>query len=110
MQDLPGLIGGDSRELSRLVSDTVSYIDPAFPNLEFHRRAAMDTAGYFMPGYKPQVISIITVSREERALGSSCRFPDERDSRIRGGKGLASYFFPVAFATTFDPMVQSRRR
>ncbi|CAN0212327.1 unnamed protein product [Ectocarpus sp. 8 AP-2014] len=57
IKDLPGLVGGDKRGLSRLVSDTVSYIDPAFPNLEFHRRAAMDRAGYFMPGYKPQVIS-----------------------------------------------------
>ncbi|CAN0500456.1 unnamed protein product, partial [Ectocarpus sp. 8 AP-2014] len=55
IKDLPGLVGGDKRGLSRLVSDTVSYIDPAFPNLEFHRRAAMDRAGYFMPGYKPQV-------------------------------------------------------
>lgn len=55
VQDLPGLIGGDSRGLSSLVRDTVSYTDPAFPNLEFHRRAAMDRAGYFMPGYKPQV-------------------------------------------------------
>ncbi|CAB1119661.1 unnamed protein product [Ectocarpus sp. CCAP 1310/34] len=56
-KDLPGLVGGDKRGLSRLVSDTVSYINPAFPNLEFYRRAAMDRAGYFMPGYKPQGIS-----------------------------------------------------
>eukprot|EP00752_Nemacystus_decipiens_P001444 g1421.t1 len=54
IKDLPGLIGGDSRGFSSLVRDTVSYIDPAFPNLEFHRRAVMDRAGYFMPGYKPQ--------------------------------------------------------
>lgn len=55
MQDLPGLTGGCNRGLSALVSDAVTYTDPAFPNLEFHRRAAMDRAGYFMPGYKPRV-------------------------------------------------------
>eukprot|EP00903_Cladosiphon_okamuranus_P017074 g15733.t1 len=66
IKDLPGLVGGGSRELSSLVRDTVSYIDPAFPNLEFHRRAAMDTAGYFMPGYKPQQCHFIAVDEIRR--------------------------------------------
>ncbi|CAM9634537.1 unnamed protein product, partial [Choristocarpus tenellus] len=56
-QDLPGLKGKDGSALSELVSGTVSYLDPAFPHLEFYRRKAMDQADYFMPGYKPQVIS-----------------------------------------------------
>ncbi|CAM9910370.1 unnamed protein product, partial [Scytosiphon promiscuus] len=57
MKDLPGLSGGDDIGLSKLVSAHVTFMDPAFPNLEFHRRAGMDRAGYFMPGYKPQVNS-----------------------------------------------------
>lgn len=71
VQDLPGLIGGDSRGLSSLVRDTVSYIDPAFPNLEFHRRAAMDRAGYFMPGYKPQVG---VISDDMNDVSNLCKF------------------------------------
>lgn len=54
-QDLPGLVGGPYRPLSDLVSSSVTYTDPAFPNLEFHRWKAMDKASYFMPAYKPRV-------------------------------------------------------
>ncbi|CAM9499966.1 unnamed protein product, partial [Discosporangium mesarthrocarpum] len=57
LKDLPGLKAGEARDLSLLVSDTVSYLDPAFPHLEFYRRKAMDKAAYFMPGYTPQVNS-----------------------------------------------------
>lgn len=54
-------MGGNARGFGALVSETVTYTDPAFPNLEFHRRAAMDRAGYFMPGYKPRVSSSGTI-------------------------------------------------
>lgn len=68
------MIGGDSRGLSSLVRDTVSYVDPAFPNLEFHRRAAMDKAGYFMPGYKPQVFIVNDDTNDVLKLRKSTMF------------------------------------
>lgn len=66
MQDLPGLTGGSNRGLSALVSEAVTYIDPAFPNLEFHRRAVMDRAGYFMPGYKPRVRAAFPLQKKKK--------------------------------------------
>lgn len=70
-QDLPGLVGGHSGDLSLLVSEAVSYTDPAFPNMEFHRRSAMDKAGYFMPGYKLKASSPVY----SRSIGSRLASP-----------------------------------
>lgn len=71
-QDLPGLVGGEYRGLSALISEMVTFTDPAFHNLEFHRRMAMDNAGYFMPGYKPTVSSSVGYSLVGISTSQAC--------------------------------------